>query len=563
MVSDTKSLAYRDGQAYYAALKSVMTHGGRVVKPKNLPDLVRVMEKEAVTNFEVVFASSFAIMYEKNRYATSMARIARMKHSQQQANNLRNNKKLIKIKLSQAVDKDDTASSTTETDSAAVKDGDDVKDSALTAAAASGAKITKDNTIPECMLASTCNAIKLAAILHVHNSEHMQLFMLSVYNDKSAATRTVADTLALSHKSVGELKEFINGVNNLQTTFEDRRGLVHGLLTLSNAFKLPACSRLAMDISNSGYLSIVNSFLKMGDRNPITSSAAYDPIISKFIKDSVPRVMQAEERLSIAKQMQVNVSSTISNILKSLRKQQEATSASGNSNYVDLDPNLDYEYYRGSTNYTRDIITTYCMHEGRRYRILTYNDCLYDVIGYSVENTDSKGQRNHDCEMFDRLKWSERLNLLDHFTTVNLKSAKGSELIDLLTIDPTATVSSPSSDSGNDSSDTIKSEKKKSNVGLSALGGDVTITWLNEKQLLCSKTLPIKKSKKKLTSKSQNQQAATSHNTNAHANNNNSDAASNNNSTTQNSQSQAVEEDNFENNPNNNITDEHMYDPEY
>lgn len=516
MVSESKSLVYRDAEAYYAALKSVMTHGGRITRPKNLPELVHVMEKESASNFEAVFAASFAIMYEKHRHATSMARIARMKNSQQQANNVRNNPEKFKIKLPHAQKNQ------------ATKD-----DASASAAAAALSKTTKDSTIPAAILSSTCAAIKLAAILFVHNSEHMRMFMLSVYNDKSSATKTVADTLALSHRSINELKEFISSVDNTNYSLEDRRGLLYALVTLANGYKLPSCSRLAMEISDGGYFSIINSHLKMGDRNPLTSAAVYEPIISKFIKDSVPRVQQAEERLSIAKQMQVNVSSTIANILKNMRKH-ESLSTNNTSTVSDIDPNVDYEYYRGATNYTRDIVTTYYMHEGRRYRILMYNDCLYDVIGYSVENTDSKGQRNHDCEMFDRLKWSERLTLLDFFTTVCLKSAKGSELVELLTsennIVAEADSSSTDTESGTDNGGApVKTAKgSKSNA---AFGGDVTITWLNEKNCLCSKTLPIKKTKKKLSLKALQQQNKT-----------------------------PVTEDNFEFNPNNRDNETMAYD---
>lgn len=528
MVSETKSFVYRNGQEYYAALKSVMVHGGRITKPKNLSDLVKAMERESNnTTMEAVFASSFAIMYEKHRNATAMARIARMKSSQMNANNARNRNT---IKTKPKANKNNA--------NVPAAEQKDSKDDVLVALGASAPKVTKENTIPQCMLESTSLSIKLAAIVHVH-CESMPLFMLSLINDKNAATKTVAATIAFSHKSVADIKDYINTINNLETTTKERVALVAGLVTLANAFKLPSCARLAVEITSSGYDTYIEAFLKIGDLNPITNAAAYEPIISKYIKDSVPRIQQAEERHSIAKQMQVNVSSTITNILKQLRKTETVSISGGiTSNTVaDLDPDTQYEYYRGPTNYTRDIITTYCMHEGRRYRILTYNDCLYDVIGYSVENTDSKGQHKNDCELFDRLKWSERLRMLDYYTTISLKSATGAELSEMLSCDGVISTQKPPVDETSESNKVVSSiespaadtdnttavavtgttidaaaaaasllKLKAKNQAMMSGGGDVTITWLNDKHLLCSKTLPIKKTKKKVPLKNQQQQ---------------------------------------------------------
>lgn len=457
--SEVQTFNYRNGGQYFEALKLAVANGTRVVKPKNLTDLVRTMEQE--DNFEAVFAASFSIMYERNRSATALARIARLKHGQQQAHEYKTNGSVKSKSVGSAANQAIVAPRTS--------------------------KIT---TIPTSILESTCVAIKMAALMYVHNTESIRMLMLSVYNDKSDATKTVVSTLELSSRPTNEVRDFITRVNNTSTPLEERCGLLRALITLANAFKLPSCARLASEISDVGYTSLIKVFLDMNDANPMTNQATYEPIITKFIKDSIPRIRQAEERVSINKQMQVNVSATISKLLKT-----NDVTVKSDTNLPDINPNIEYEYYRGPINYTRDIITTYGMHEGRRYRILTYNDCLYDVIGYSIENTDSKGQRINDCEIFDHMRWSDRLRILDFYTTVSLRSAKGSELIEMLSVEQNI-----------DSDNTIDNDnEKKNNTDQTPTftGGDVTVNWMDEKNLSRSKTLTIKKSKKKLPTKTQ------------------------------------------------------------
>nr|AKH40369.1 putative gp83-like protein [Kallithea virus] len=331
------------------------------------------------------------------------------------------------------------------------------------------AKVNKFEFIPSHFYTCSSKAIKVAVALFLRPAYTETLkrdFIFSLLNHHSK-THTVSDVIDLCQKTIGDVRAFIKTVGNLNTTEKQRKQLICGLIECSELLRDRLCSKLAISVSLNGYISLISLYLKHGH---LKNVIPFEPLINLYVKESIAKCTQEEERVKILNQFKVDPVATIDDVIKGLPPAPNKVSNSSTKSCV-FKPDQNYQYYKGAPNYTRDIITTYHIEHGRRYRIQTYNDCLYDVLGYTLEapnfleathSPTTNGISAIEHEIYDRMSWSDRLNLIRFRTKIRIEDAKGSELNDY---------------HGNST--------------------DITISWFDDNEISCSKTISLKKSDNK------------------------------------------------------------------
>ncbi|AUQ43970.1 putative gp83-like protein [Esparto virus] len=323
-------------------------------------------------------------------------------------------------------------------------------------------KLNKLDFISSHFSKCTSKAIKIAVALFLRPSYSEPLkrdFIFSILNDDSSEQK-VSDIIELCQDNIGKSREYIKDINNLNTTEKQRKQLICALIELSEILRDRSCAKLAMCISLNGYISLIRQYLEHDHLKLITP---FEPLINLYVKESIAKFTQNEERTKIQNQFKVNPKTTIQDVINGLPPVPSKVTNLSTKACV-FKPDQIYQYYKGAVNYTRDITTTYHNENGRRYRIQTYNDCLYDVLGCAIEYMDTsspnqQSPRAFEYELYDKMSWIERLNLIRFRTKILIEEAKGSELNEY--------------------------------QGAST---DMTISWFDDNDISVSKTISIKKS---------------------------------------------------------------------
>lgn len=255
-----------------------------------------------------------------------------------------------------------------------------------------------------------------------------------------------------------------------------------GLIMLSELLNDKSCSKLGMDINPSRYLKFVYQYLQQGYVSSITP---FEPVINKYIHETIPLRSKITERAKILNQFKMNAHDTIEKLILSLsstlstnNKQpgSRLNSINGNghnnhnsnANVEKFSYNEMYECYKGAPGYTSHIVVTFHKSGKDIYKILTYNDCLFDVLGKITTNND--GGEHTTTSLYEHMPWSKRLALLEdeYRTKIALCTLKGSEL--------------------NNYNDSVSV--------------DITVSWQDENKRMCLTTYQFKKPKISSTSSS-------------------------------------------------------------
>ncbi|AYP97917.1 GrBNV gp83-like protein-like protein [Mauternbach virus] len=348
-------------------------------------------------------------------------------------------------------------------------------------------KLNKFDFIPNHFNDCSSLPIKIAVALFLKPSCTESLkrdFVFSLLND-TEVIKDVNDVIALCFiPTIGGIREYIKKVNNVSSTEKQRKNIICGLIESAEILKDRSSAKLAICISQNGYITLLTSYLEIGK---LKSIIPFEPLINLYIKESIAKYTQEEERLKLYNQFKIDPEATIKDVINGLPPPPPNKVSNSSTKSMVFKNDQMYEYYKGVPNYTRDIITTYHSEGGRRYRIQTYNDCLYDVIGYTSENVYSNDQTittsnnpnngttkningnvnnngthqyNYpDHELYDRLSWSDRLNMVHFRTKIRIQQADSKELNEYC---------------GNPT--------------------DITISWFDENGTCCSKTVALKKS---------------------------------------------------------------------
>lgn len=333
---------------------------------------------------------------------------------------------------------------------------------------AESVKTNRLECLPDFIYNFESHQAKVSVIMYLLQSypESIKKSLILAILNGHMDNKSVGDLVNLCAKSVSEIRKTIKGYNT-DSNETQRKMLIKALIELSEILKDKQCSKLAMEISSSCYITLLKEYLR---REILFTIAPFDALISKYVKECIPLHKQDLQRGVIINQFKMNIASTIGNIIENLpppSSNKVSSSSSSNSshnkvNTSSFNASQVYQVYRGAPNYVRDIVTTYYDHEGKRYKILTYTDCLYDVIGYVYESTDSKGEKVVvESRLFDRDTWLERLEKIPYRTKVIVNKMKGQELNEF-----------------------------NSNA-------DVTVSWMNEHGLAMTKTYAFKKRDKK------------------------------------------------------------------
>lgn len=325
-------------------------------------------------------------------------------------------------------------------------------------------KVSKIGSVPDNFNGCVSVPVKLALAMFLSSNFADSIkrdFMYTIINDVDNA-KTASYILEMfqdPRESVAKVREYINAKDNSVTVDKnDEKYLICALIELSELLKDKACSKLALFLNALKYITFVNKYLHNGLIG--SSIIPFEPLISKYVKESIALCSQESERSKIVNQFKINPRETISSITKGLppvaRKISRALSKS-----CTFKPDQLYECYKGNQGYTRDIVATYHKSGLEIYKVLTYNDCLFDVLGRITETIDSSGLRTTHEEIFDKLSWSDRLDLVRDFRTkISLKPTMGSELNDY-----------------------------------NGATSDITVSWSDDEGRYCSKTYLLKKPK--------------------------------------------------------------------
>lgn len=277
-----------------------------------------------------------------------------------------------------------------------------------------------------------------------------------VNNEKSVSY--IEDLFQDPSECVAKIRNYIKNFGSTTLDKSTETYLICGLIELSELLKDKSYCKLALEINLNRYVEYLSKYMH---QNIIHSIAPFEPLIAKYIHESIAKCSQDAERTAINNQFKTNPIETIENIIKGLPPLPNKLSRMSTKTFI-FKPDQMYECHKGPVAYTRDIISTYYRSGNDLYKILTYNDCLFDVIGMTTESVDAtSGQKTLKEELFNKLCWSDRIKLLPAFRAkVAISSVSGSELNEY-----------------------------------NGAPSDVTVSWIDENGLSCSKTYLLKKSK--------------------------------------------------------------------
>lgn len=287
-------------------------------------------------------------------------------------------------------------------------------------------KSTRIEYIPDYFLTCTSKAAKIAVMIYMIPSYTESIrkgIIFSILNGHMD-DQSIHDLAELSRKSVGELRKVCP--TNTTTTEEQRKIMLGALIEIAHITRDRSSAKLAMDISQSGYISLVKSYM---DRFNIKEMTIYEPIINKYLKECIALNGQEAERIRIQNQFRINSKDLIMNIIDSLPVPINKV-ATTSTKALTFDEDQSYFFYKGVPNFSQEIVVTNFVHDGKTYVIETYNDCLFDVVGWcneTIDETSGEKQLNSDL-MLKGKNWQERINMIPFRTKVLVGPITGKAL---------------------------------------------------------------------------------------------------------------------------------------
>lgn len=388
-------------------------------------------------------------------------------------------------------------------------------------------KLSKFETLPDYIMKSTAPMLKLSALLFALNrysdslNRDIVCSLVSLFNEDDSGNfndelGSVASVVELCLMDSNKMRQWLAAKDAPPLERIPRKLLICGLLEISELLRDRPCAKLAMDISMTGYMSLCQEYIK---KNYLHSVVPFEPLINRYIKECIARCDQEQTRTTILNQFAVNPLHTVQRVVEKLEPALQANRANVSTNngagneqksqsgVNALNDDTIYECFEGPVNYTRDIISTYYVSDNKRYRILTYNECLFDMLGFTSntpkvgmnsqspanihnkevlmheralhemrhigdnsadeehknkENLDRFFENTMSCGtmLLDKLSWSERLNYLPELRArVLIKQMSGKQI-------------------------------KEMNIN-----ADVTVQWLDPSNISCTRTFSLKKKK--------------------------------------------------------------------
>lgn len=216
---------------------------------------------------------------------------------------------------------------------------------------------------------------------------------------------SVTDIVKLVTDNVKAIKEAVHGRTTCSE--ECRKSLIRTLLETSDVLRDRSFSKLAMAVHPKMYLLAVKYYI---EKNQFASIYPYDALMNNYIQTCIASKSQASEREKIVNQFEVNACAIVENMIGSLPDRNESSAKT-----VKFEDGRIYHVFEGPANFPRYLNHTYKKFDGKYYQIVTYKDCLYDVIGT-------------EDELFCNKTWPERLNSIDYSAKIIIETKTGAEL---------------------------------------------------------------------------------------------------------------------------------------
>lgn len=215
---------------------------------------------------------------------------------------------------------------------------------------------------------------------------------------------SVNDIITLAKDNIKNIKETIQGRTSCSD--EMRKTLIQAILETSDVLRDKGYSKLAMAVQPKIYVLAIKYYI---EKKPFATICPYDALINKYIQTCIASKSQASEREKIVNQFNVNAYAIVENMIDSLPDDNETVKS------VKFEEGRTYYVFEGPINFPRDLTYTYKEYNGKHHQIVTYKDCLYDVIGT-------------EDELFSNKTWEERLDSIEYTAKIIIQKKTGAEL---------------------------------------------------------------------------------------------------------------------------------------
>lgn len=318
-------------------------------------------------------------------------------------------------------------------------------------------KLTKLNCVPDYARNCRSGVIRAAATLFclsgsnfaaqlagARDSVKLRAFLQALYAEDGLTTsETVERILGMSRN---ELRQIPMPGPEVPYGEQTQRLIVQTLMELSETLADKSYGKLAAALNEEAYIKLTRIYITHGVCGTVYP---YEHLFQRYLKECVAPKRVEQEQKMIMKQFAVDPKSIITFILDEIeeagqrrekkRVKRSAGATEANAVFVESEK---YEVFRGPINYRNDLVMRNIRHGDRFFWVITYNDCLYDVIGSSVDPNAATGQpeqngvehaltqhnKQRDMRVYNHLPWSSRLKLVPFRGKIGLQKMTGEEL---------------------------------------------------------------------------------------------------------------------------------------
>lgn len=436
----SKERYYESTESLY---ESLTQKGTRVPVPTNAAELIRRIETDSIEMPRSELPVSFKEAFTVTTYLMWLS----------YRNKMREQRKAIAASSLQAL-----AGRKRSHDGERKLNGNDGGDADQTVTVKSE-KVTKLNCVPEYARNCRSGVIRAAATLFclsgsnfaaqlagARDSVKLRAFLQALYAEDGLTTgETVERILGMSRN---ELRQIPMPGPEVPYSEQTQGLLVQTLMELSETLADKSYGKLAAALNEEAYIKLTRVYITHG---VCGSVYPYEHLFQRYLKECVAPKRVEQEQKMIMKQFAVDPKSIITFILDEIeeagqrreKKRAKRSTGAAEANAVFVD-NEKYEVFRGPINYRNDLVMRNVRHGDRFFWVITYNDCLYDVIGSSVDPNTANGQseqndaeqaqtpsftgKQRDMRVYNHLPWSARLKLLPYRGKIGLQKMTGENL---------------------------------------------------------------------------------------------------------------------------------------
>lgn len=287
-------------------------------------------------------------------------------------------------------------------------------------------KIQRENTIPDEYRKCKSPTAMAAVTMFCLYSEKTQIRKCALMTALNGDFKTVNEVL----KMCADPKSVLANQQYLEYGQDAYPRIIQTLMECAELTKDKSPAKLAMDLDEEAYIKAVGHYL---DRKTLKTMYPFEPMRLKYLKECVGQMFMKMEHDKLTNQHKIDPHRTIKFLLENVYhatcKSAHAAQLTRKTRSVGVKFDLDkvYQVFVGPINYQSNLMITNYVLKGRVYRIATYNDCLYDVIGSHLEDHTGQDQ-NADSRIYNSLSWPDRLELIPYRAKIKLRSMTGEDL---------------------------------------------------------------------------------------------------------------------------------------